>query len=88
MLGLDISIRKSNIRFILLILFYLIYVVIGAAIVSAVEGPIEKAIVKKIRKHRANMMAKTGNCLSGKGTSFVNIPMIISKACRDHLRIL
>ncbi|XP_064623628.1 potassium channel subfamily K member 1-like isoform X3 [Lineus longissimus] len=64
MLGLDINIRKSNIRFALLIFFYLLYVVIGAAIVSAVEGPIEKAMVKKIRKHRQRVMEQTKGCLT------------------------
>lgn len=66
---LIMPLRKSNVRLFVFGLFYLLYLVIGASIFSAIEGPQEKALVKELKEQRALFLKshqKQGqNCISG-----------------------
>jgi len=57
------ALRKSNIRLIVLGLFYALYLVIGASIFSAIEGPQEKTLVKALREQRDDFLKAHQMCL-------------------------
>ena len=57
--------KKSNIRVCVLLGFYILYLVIGASIFSAIEGPEERGKVKALKKIRTNFLRNNKECLSG-----------------------
>ncbi|XP_045177476.1 potassium channel subfamily K member 1-like isoform X5 [Mercenaria mercenaria] len=56
--------RKSNLRLFVFGLFYLLYLIIGASIFSAIEGPQEKALVKELKEQRALFLKDHSGCIS------------------------
>lgn len=57
--------KKSNFRLLLLIAFYGLFLILGAAIFSAIESPLEVAEVKNMRD-RKNHFLRTHSCITGK----------------------
>ena len=60
---------KSGLRVTGMCAFYILYLVIGAAIFSAIEGPKERQKIKALKKVRNNFLAENG-CLSGTCLTF------------------
>lgn len=58
--------KKSNFRLIALCVFYLLFLVIGAAVFAAIEGPQEAAVLEHIRNVRRDFLMSHNSCLSGK----------------------
>ncbi|XP_078313806.1 potassium channel subfamily K member 1-like isoform X2 [Crassostrea virginica] len=58
-----IKLRKSTIRLLVLTLFYLLYLVIGASVFSAIEGPQERQLIKNVKKLRSDFLADN-TCLT------------------------
>ena len=58
------KLRKSNVRLIALSAFYLLYIIIGASVFSAIEGPKERELVKELRNLR-NAFLTDNKCLTG-----------------------
>ncbi len=58
------TLRKSNVRVVALSCFYLLYVVIGASIFSAIEEPKERQQVKKLKSMRSHFLVKH-QCVGG-----------------------
>lgn len=50
--------ERGNLRFIVLIIVYVFYLVIGAAIFSSIEGPYEKRVVSDVISKRDAFLAK------------------------------
>lgn len=59
------SLRKSSVRLFMFGLFYILYLIIGASIFSAIEGPQEKALVKELKEQRALFMKDHERCITG-----------------------
>ena len=59
-----LKLRKSTIRLLVLTLFYLLYLVIGASVFSAIEGPQERQLIKNVKKLRSDFLADN-TCLTG-----------------------
>lgn len=59
-----IKLRKSTIRLLALALFYLLYLVIGASVFSAIEGPQERELIKNVKKLRSDFLTDN-TCLTG-----------------------
>lgn len=57
------SIRKSTVRLLVLSAFYILYVVIGASVFSAIEGPRERELVDHVREVRKRFLEEN-KCLS------------------------
>ena len=57
--------KKSNFRLLLLLAFYGLFLILGAAIFSAIESPLEVAEVKNMRD-RKNHFIRTHTCITGK----------------------
>ena len=64
------KLRKSNVRLVALSCFYLLYIVIGASIFSAIEGPKERHQVKRLRLMRSRFLVRH-ECLTGKYTNVI-----------------
>lgn len=60
-----LKMKKSNFRLLLLIAFYGLFLILGAAIFSAIESPLEVADVKNMRD-RKNHFLRTHSCITGK----------------------
>lgn len=60
-----LKMKKSNFRLLLLIAFYGLFLILGAAIFSAIESPLEVAEVKTMRD-RKNHFLRTHPCITGK----------------------
>lgn len=60
-----LKMKKSNFRLLLLIAFYGLFLILGAAIFSAIESPLEVAEVKNMRD-RKNHFLRTHSCITGK----------------------
>lgn len=58
-----IKLRKSTIRLLALALFYLLYLVIGASVFSAIEGPQERELIKNVKKLRSEFLTDN-TCLT------------------------
>lgn len=67
-----IGLSKSNIRLLLLVAFYVLYLVIGASIYSAIEGPQERVMVKNLRSKRVKFLEAHRHCLTGSLFSLVS----------------
>lgn len=65
--------KKSNIRVCVLFGFYILYLVIGAAIFSAIEGPEERQKVKALKKIRSRFLQNNKECLSGEFLIFFSV---------------
>ena len=63
---MKISMRKSNVRLIVLSGFYILYLVIGASVFSAIEGPQERELIKELKEQRNDFLKNRHQCLSGK----------------------
>lgn len=57
--------KKSNFRLLLLLAFYGLFLILGAAIFSAIESPLEVAEVKNMRD-RKNHFLRRHTCVTGK----------------------
>lgn len=64
--------RKSNVRLFIFGLFYILYLVIGASIFSAIEGPQEQSLVKELKEQRELFLKNHHQCISGM-IPFLNI---------------
>ena len=62
---MSLSLRKSTVRLLALSAFYILYVVIGASVFSAIEGPRERDFVVHIREVRKKFL-ESNKCLTGK----------------------
>ena len=60
-----IKMKKCNFRLVLLLAFYGLFLILGAAIFSAIESPLEVAEVKNMRDRKSSFL-RTHSCLSGK----------------------
>lgn len=63
---MKISMRKSNVRLIVLAGFYILYLVIGASVFSAIEGPQERGLIKELKQQREDFLKNHQKGLSGK----------------------
>ncbi len=59
------NMKKCNFRLMLLLAFYSLFLILGAAIFSAIESPLEVAEVKNMRERKFNFL-RSHTCLSGK----------------------
>ncbi|KAL3875052.1 hypothetical protein ACJMK2_037990 [Sinanodonta woodiana] len=59
---MSICMRKSNIRLLVLVAFYIIFLVVGASIFSAIEGPQERTLVNELKDKRSKFLKEHG-CL-------------------------
>jgi len=59
------ALKKSNVRLLFLSAFYLCFLLVGAAIFSAIEGPIEMKRLRKLLAIRTKFLQNTRDCLSG-----------------------
>ncbi|XP_048736882.2 potassium channel subfamily K member 1-like [Ostrea edulis] len=57
------KLRKSTIRLLALSLFYLLYLVIGASVFSAIEGPQERELIKSVKNLRSKFLTDN-TCLT------------------------
>ncbi len=57
--------EKSTIRLLALCIFYLIYLLIGAAIFSAIEYSNEQDLINELKETRQKFLSEN-NCLNGK----------------------
>ncbi|GFO21539.1 potassium channel, subfamily k, member 1a [Plakobranchus ocellatus] len=55
--------RRSTFRLFALGIFYLLFLVIGASIFAAIEGPQEKKLVERIRNVRKQFFQDYNHCL-------------------------
>ncbi|KAK3749464.1 hypothetical protein QZH41_013430 [Actinostola sp. cb2023] len=53
-----VQMERGNLRFVVLIIVYIFYLVIGAAIFSTIEGPYERRVVTDIRSKRDAFLIK------------------------------
>ena len=58
--------RSSTVRVFALTIFYLLYLIIGAAIFAAIEGPEETKLKQGLRKVRNDFKAAHKSCVGGK----------------------
>jgi len=57
--------RRSNIRLCIYAGFYILYLVIGASVFSAIEGPRERELVSELREQRHQFFKDHQNCMTG-----------------------
>jgi len=55
--------KKSNFRLLLLLAFYGLFLILGAAIFSAIESPLEVAEIKSVRERKSQFL-RTYDCLT------------------------
>lgn len=55
---------RSNVRLLVLLAFYFLFIVIGASIFSAIEAPHENAVIRSLRAKRASFL-DNHPCVSG-----------------------
>ena len=59
------ALQKSNVRLIFLSAFYVFFLLVGAAIFSAIEGPIEQRRLRQLLAVREKFLQNRRDCLSG-----------------------
>jgi len=59
------ALKKSNVRLIFLSVFYVLFLLVGAAIFSAIEGPIEVKRLRELLAVRTKFLQNRRDCLSG-----------------------
>ncbi|KAL3231992.1 hypothetical protein MRX96_023079 [Rhipicephalus microplus] len=57
---------RSNVRLLVLIAFYFLFIVIGASIFSTIEAPHENAVIRRLRAKRAAFL-EAHPCVKAKG---------------------
>ena len=57
-----LSLKRSNLRLCALGVFYIVYLVVGAAVFAAIEGPGETEMIEQIRDVRAAFLEKHQQC--------------------------
>lgn len=62
---MSLSLRKSTVRLLALSGFYLLYIVIGASVFSAIEGPRERDLTVHVRDVRGKFLKDHSKCLTG-----------------------
>ena len=62
------NMKKSNCRLLLLMAFYGLFLILGAAIFSAIESPLEVAEIKNMRELK-NQFLRTHDCITGQWPS-------------------
>ena len=77
------SLRRSNVRLIVLGLFYVLFLVVGAAVFGAIEGPGEESLVEDTRRERNKFLTNHG-CVSGE---YIDIPRIYPEYTKNITRI-
>jgi len=60
------ALKKSNVRLIFLSAFYVFFLLVGAAIFSAIEGPIEQRRLRQLLAVREKFLQNKRDCLSGR----------------------
>lgn len=58
--------KRSNIRLCIYSGFYVLYLVIGASVFSAIEGPRERSLVKELKEQRHQFLKDHHTCMTGK----------------------
>ncbi|XP_076096999.1 potassium channel subfamily K member 1-like [Mytilus galloprovincialis] len=61
---MSLSLRKSTVRLLALSGFYLLYIVIGASVFSAIEGPRERDLTVHVRDVRKKFLKDHSKCLT------------------------
>ena len=56
--------RRGNVRLLCLVLFYLVFLVVGAAIFSAIEAPVEVGLIRSTRRLKQNFL-RDNPCVTG-----------------------
>ena len=64
----QIKMAKSNYRLLCYTFFYMTFVILGAAIFSAIEAPDEMDRIRELRKKRQQFL-RDNECVSGKYTT-------------------
>jgi hypothetical protein len=59
------AVNKSTIRLVFLLAFYVFFLIVGAAIFSAIEGPVENERLRKLRADRNQFLFDRRTCLTG-----------------------
>lgn len=59
------ALRRSNIRLLVYAAFYILYLVIGASVFSAIEGPKERSLVKELKQQRHQFFQDHQSCMTG-----------------------
>lgn len=62
------ALRSSHVRVFALTIFHLLYLIIGAAIFAAIEGPEESKLKKALRDFRQEFGNQHKHCISGKSS--------------------
>ena len=57
--------NKTTIRLLVLCVFYLIYLLLGAAIFSAIEYPNEQGLITQLREKRLKFLQNYSSCVNG-----------------------
>jgi len=68
------GLKKSNVRLICLSAFYVFFLIVGAAIFSSIEGPIEMRRLRELLAARHKFLENKRNCLSGQLYQSVCLP--------------
>ena len=56
--------RRGNVRLLCLVLFYLVFLVVGAAIFSAIEAPVEVGLIRSTH-HMKQKFLRENPCVTG-----------------------
>lgn len=70
--------RRSNIRLCVYGGFYVLYLVIGASVFSAIEGPQERDLVKELKEERQQFFHNHQSCMTGTGLFVLCVFMFLS----------
>ena len=69
--------QKSNRRCVLLVGFYIVYLVIGACVFSAIEAPVERERLNEVMRVRDGFLKDNEACLTGSDSLHAAIICII-----------
>ena len=56
--------RRGNVRLLCLVMFYLVFLVVGAAIFSAIEAPVEVGLIRSTRRMKQKFL-QANPCVTG-----------------------
>ena len=79
------ALSKTCLRLIAICSFYVLYLVIGASILSTIEGPEEREKVKSLKAIRSSFLQDNHECISG---NLIIIILILNSKQLDMFRIL
>ena len=60
------TLNKSTVRLIFLLAFYVFFLIVGAAVFSAIESPVEKENLRRLKAARRQFLENRASCLTGK----------------------